>query len=76
MRQCILTTLDVSLEHVLAARVNGTGQCQKLDWSDSLPCVGALSSSPRTFKPCFAIFSRSLSRPSINASGRGGQPGT
>ena len=30
----------------------------------------------RTLNPCFAIFSRSLSIPSMKASGRGGQPGT
>src|SRR5438105_11165684 len=36
----------------------------------------SISSSPRTFRPCLAIFSRNLSRPSISASGRGGQPGT
>jgi hypothetical protein len=56
-------------------------------WSEPLVCSGPIAlprphgahscthCSPRSFRPCFSIFSRSFSSPSINPSGRGGQPG-
>lgn len=55
----------------------GSQPAQRLDAGlTAISFARHISYSPRRSSPCFSIFSRSLSMPSMSSSGRGGQPGT